>query len=124
MRKLSYGSYFETLLNQGLVMAKDTCDATITKRLSWLVEPLVVSSHEFSFSFYFILDIQIKITKTISSMFSTSLCFTVLFSFSLFVFFSFHSLKHRRTVNTHVNRPVKLLSLPVPVDLTRLASML
>ena len=30
-------------------MAKDTCEATITKRLAWLVESLVVSSHEFSF---------------------------------------------------------------------------
>jgi len=38
-------------LNQGLVMAKDTCKVIITKRLAWLVEPLVVSSHEFSFLF-------------------------------------------------------------------------
>ena len=68
-------------------MAEDTCEATITKRLAWLVDPLVVSSHRFSLSFYFILDIQTKITKTISSMFPTSSCFTVLFSFhSLFSF--------------------------------------
>jgi len=55
--ELTYRSCFETLLNQGLVMAKDTCEATITKRLAWLVEPLVVSRHGFSLSFYFILDI-------------------------------------------------------------------
>ena len=36
---------------QGLVMAKDPCKATITKRLAWLVEQLVVSNHEFSKSF-------------------------------------------------------------------------
>ena len=36
--KLHMGSYFETLLNQGLVMANDTCEATITKRLArWSV---------------------------------------------------------------------------------------
>ena len=35
--------------SQGLVMAKDLCEVTITKRLAWLVEQLVVSSHEFSF---------------------------------------------------------------------------
>ena len=51
MHDLSYGSCFETLLNQGLVMAKDTCEAAITKRLAWLVEPLVVSSHGFSLFF-------------------------------------------------------------------------
>ena len=31
------------LLNQELVMVKDTCEITITKMLAWLVEPLVVS---------------------------------------------------------------------------------
>jgi len=30
-------------------MAKDPCEVTITKGLSWLVEQLVVSSHVFSF---------------------------------------------------------------------------
>ena len=49
--ELTYGSCFETLLNQELVMAKDTCGVTITKRLAWLVEPLVASSHGFSFFF-------------------------------------------------------------------------
>jgi len=49
--ELSYGSCFETLLNQGLVMAKDICGATMTKRLACFVETLVVSSHEFSFLF-------------------------------------------------------------------------
>jgi len=73
-------------------MAMDTCEATITKRLAWLVELLVVSSHEFSFSFYFVLDIFQK------SQISYLLCShffvfhrTLLFSF--FVFFSFDSLK-------------------------------
>ena len=50
--ELSYGSCFETLLNQGLVMAKDTCEATITKRLAWLVEPLVVSEFSFLFTLF------------------------------------------------------------------------
>jgi len=49
--KLSYGSCFEMLLNQGLVMAKDTCEATIIKRLARLVKLLVVSSYGFSFVF-------------------------------------------------------------------------
>ena len=67
-------------------MANDTYEATITKRLAWLVEPLVVSSHEFSFPFHFILEIS-KITNIFFSMFPTSLYFTVLFSFhSLFSF--------------------------------------
>jgi len=56
-------------------------------------------------------------------MLPTSLCFTVLL-FSFFIFFSFHSFKYWRTINTHMNQPVKLLSLPIPVDSTRLASML
>jgi len=30
-------------------MAKDPCKSTITKRLAWLVEQLVVSNREFSF---------------------------------------------------------------------------
>ena len=118
MWKLTYGSCFETLLNQGLVMANDTCEATITKRLAWLVEPLVFSSHGFSFSSYFVLDIQIKITKTIFSMFLTSSCFIVLFSFHSLFFF--YSLKHWRNFNTHVNISVKFLSLPVSMDSTRL----
>jgi len=32
-------------------MAKNTCEATITKSLAWLVEPLAVSSLEISFLF-------------------------------------------------------------------------
>jgi len=31
--ELSYGLYFKMLLNQGLVMVTNTCEATITKRL-------------------------------------------------------------------------------------------
>ena len=89
-----------------------------------LVDSSVVSSHEFSFSFYFVLDIYTKITKIISSIFPTSSCFHRTLLFLFFVFFSLHSLKHKRTVNTHVNNSVKFLSPPVPVDLTRLVSML
>ena len=71
----------------------------------------------FLYFFHFILEIS-KITKNNSFMFPTSSYFTVpLFSF--FVFFSIHSLKYRKTVNTHVNVPCKLLSPPIPVDLTR-----
>ena len=44
-----------------------------------LVEPLVVSSHEFSLSFYFDLEIS-KTIKILSSMFPTSL-FSPYFSF-------------------------------------------
>ena len=51
------------------------------------------------------------------------LCFPLLrvspyFSFHS-LFFSFHSFKHWRTFNTHMNQPVKLLSPPVLVDSTR-----
>ena len=45
--ELSYESFFKMLLNQGLVIAKDTCETTITKRLAWLVEPLVVVTMSF-----------------------------------------------------------------------------
>ena len=51
-------------------------------------------------------------------MFPTSLCFTVLL-FSFFVFFSFHSFKHWRTFNIHVNIPCKLPSPSVLMDSTR-----
>jgi len=82
-----------------------------------LVESLVVSSHEFSFFSLLFRNIT-KTTNIFFSMFPTSLCFTVLL-FSFFIFFSFHSFKHWRTLNTHVNQPVKLLSPPILVDLTR-----
>ena len=83
-----------------------------------LVKSLVVSSHGFSLSFHFVLEILSKITNILSSMFPTSLCFTVLL-FSFFVFFSFHSFKHWRTFNIHVNQLVKLLSPFILVDSTR-----
>ena len=62
------------------------------------------------------------INKKITNI--TFLCFPLLrvspyFSFSFIVFFSFHSFKHWRTVNIHVNMPCKLLSPPVLVDSTR-----
>ena len=123
MWKLTYGLCFEKLLNQGLVMANDTCEATITKRLAWLVEPLVVSSHGFSLTFYFILDIQSKITKTFLCV-SNFFVFHRTLLFPFYIFFSFDSLKRWRNFNTHVNIAVKLLSLSIPVDSTRLASML
>jgi len=53
-------------------MAKDKCEAIITKRLAWLLEPLVFSSLEFSFLFYFVLDKLSKITNIIL------LCFPLL----------------------------------------------
>jgi len=102
-------------------MAKDTCEATITKRLAWLVEPLVVSSHEF-FSFPLCFRNTIKNHKYLLFYVLTSSCFTILFSFLFFVFFSFDSLKHRS--NTHLNVLLILLSPPVLVDSIRLASML
>ena len=88
----------------------------LSLRVSMLVESLVVSSH--GFFFHFVLDIQTKITNILSSMFPTSLCFTVLLFF-IHCFFSFHSLKLWRTFNTQVNQPVKLLSPPVLVNSTR-----
>ena len=120
MWKLSYRSFFETLLHQELVIAKDTCEATITKRLAWLVEPLVVSSHQFSFFFTFFRYIS-KNPNIFFFIFLTSL-FSLYPSLFILYFFSFDSLKHWRNFNTHVNIPVKLLSLSVPVDSTRLAS--
>ena len=82
-----------------------------------LVESLVVSSHEFSLSFYVVLEILSKTTNILSSLFPL-LRVSLYYSLFTFYFVFFHSLKHRRTINTHVNRPVKLLSLPVPVDST------
>ena len=86
-----------------------------------LVESLVVSSHEFSF-FPLCFRNTIKNHKYLLFYVPTSLCFTILFSSYFFVLFSFVSLKYWRNINTHVNIPVKFLSLPVPVDSTRLAS--
>jgi len=117
MWKLLHGSCFETLLNQGLVITKDTCEATITKMLAWLVGSLTVSSHEFFFLVHFVLEILSKTTNIFFSMFPTSLCFTDFSFHSLFS--SFHSFKHWRTFNIHVNIPCKLLSLPILVDSTR-----
>jgi len=98
-------------------MTKNTCEATITKRLAWLVEPLVVSSHVFSFTFYFVLDIKTK-SQIPFIYVSHFFVFTVLL-FSFFVFFSFDSLKLWRTLNIHVNIPCKFLSPPVLMDSTR-----
>ena len=68
-------------------MAEDPCGATITKRLAWLVKPLVVSSHEFSFfSLYF--RNTIKNYKNHSSILSL-LCVSPYSSLSFFVFFLF-----------------------------------
>ena len=51
-------------------------------------------------------------------MFPTSL-FSPYSSLFILCFFSFHSFKHWRTLNIHVNIPCKLLSLSVLMDLTR-----
>ena len=83
-----------------------------------LVESLVVSSHGVFFIFSLCFRSISKITNILSSMFPTSWCFTVLL-FSFFIFFPFHSFKHWRTFNTHVNQPIKLLSPPVLMDSTR-----
>ena len=115
---VTYGSCFVKLLNQGLVIVKDTCEATITKKLAWLVEPLVVRSHEFSFFIYFILEIYQK-SKIHSFLCFLLLCFHCILHFSFFIFFSFHSLEHWRTFNIHVNIPCKLLSPSVHVNSTR-----
>ena len=81
-----------------------------------LVESLVVSSREFSF-FSLVLEIYQK------SQIHSFLCshFFVFHRTSLFhslLSFSFHSFKHWRTFNTHVNQPVMLLSPPVLMDST------
>ena len=83
-----------------------------------LVESLVVSSHEFScISFYLFF---LSFFKKSWQLFYASYFFLFTVFFSFFVFFSFDYLKHWRTLNTHMNRPVKLLLLPVLVDSTRL----
>jgi len=79
-------------------------------------------SHEFSFLFYFVLEIYQKSQKSFFYV-SHFFIFTVLL-FPFFVFFSFDSLKNKSNSNTHVNIPVKLLSLPVLMDSTRSGSML
>jgi len=88
------------------------------------VKPLIVNSHGFSFFlfFYFVLEIISKpqISYLLCSHFFV---FHQTFLFSFFVFFSSASLKHWRNFNTHMNIPVKLLSLLVPVDSTPLASI-
>ena len=65
--------------SQGLVMAKDPCEATITKRLAWLVDQLVVSSHEFYFPLFW---------KSFSNFFShfSSDVFTILLVHLCFIF--------------------------------------
>ena len=67
--------------SQGLVMAKDPCEATVTKRLAWLVEQLVVSSHEFSFTLFW------KLFPKSFSHFSIDV-FTILLVHLYFIFFS------------------------------------
>ena len=83
-----------------------------------LVESLEVSSHGFSLSFHFVLDIPRKPQISYLLCFSL-LCVSPYFSFPFFILFSFHSFKYWKTFNTHVNQPVKLLSPPVIMDSTR-----
>ena len=78
--------------SQGLVMAKDPCEATTTKRLAWLVEQLVVSSHEFYFTLLWNL-----ISKLFYHFFYqcfhkllSSPLFHLLFCFSKSLLFYFH----------------------------------
>ena len=80
--------------SQRLVMVKNLCEVTITKRLAWLVEQLVVSSHEFSFivpPFFLYFNNRFQNSFFIfSSLFSPSSLFTFVFIFftSSFIFFS------------------------------------
>ena len=67
--------------SQGLVMAKDPCEATITKRLAWLVEQLVVSRHEFYFILFW------KLFLKSFSHFSIDV-FTILWVHLCFIFFN------------------------------------
>ena len=72
--------------SQGLVMAKDSCEATIIKRLAWLVEHLIVSCHESS-SFFILfsnLFFNIKIPFLFHVVF-ISCFFYFFFSFILFL---------------------------------------
>ena len=88
--------------SQGLVMVKDPCEVTITKRLAWLVELLVVSSHEFSFTLFwklfplfshFSIDIfTILLVHFVSSSFL--FCFPNHFSFVFFAVFIAFSTYH------------------------------
>ena len=76
-------------------MAKDPCEATVTKRLAWLVEQLVVSTHEIFFNhFYLLFLFVLKINlKTTSFIFLSSFSLPSLAITSGFLFFSFfHSL--------------------------------
>ena len=82
--------------SQGLVMAKDPCEATITKRLAWLVEQLVVSSHEFSFVLFW------KLFSNSFIIFSINVFTTFLVHYcSIFILFPkpllfcFHIVFHR-----------------------------
>jgi len=56
-------------------MAKDPYEATITKRLAWLVEQLVVSSHEFSF-----IDFSLLFTLLKKLFLKSFIIFLLLFS--------------------------------------------
>ena len=96
-------------------MANDTCEATITKRLAcqWSHQQLVAMSF-LSFSLCFRNNTKNHKYILFNVSFLVSIVhFSFHFVFLFFIFFSFDSLKHRRTINTHVNKPVKLLSLPL-----------
>ena len=98
--------------SQGLVMVKNPCEATITKSLAWLVEQLVVSSHEFSFTLF---------SKTNSKIFYHFFyrCFYHLFCSPLFSFsllqasssFLFYFSNHFSFIFTSLSSPSSHLSL-------------
>jgi len=73
-----------------------------------LVESLVVSSHEFSCSFFYLFFLPcFKNTKFITTLLCFSLlCFHLILLIHYFLLF-FDSLKYWRTLNTHENQPVK-----------------
>ena len=47
-RTISCAMLWNVSWSQGLVIVKNPCKATVTKKLAWLVKYLAVSSHEFS----------------------------------------------------------------------------
>ena len=69
--------------SQELVITKDLCEATITKRLAWLVAHLVVSCHESSSLFILFSNLFFNIKNTIF----ISYCFHLLFILLLLLFY-------------------------------------
>ena len=104
-------------------MAKDPCEVTITKNLAWLVEQLVVSSHEFYFiifllSFYFILKINFKtLLSFFYRCFHTTFLITIIFIFfttSSFLFLFFKSLPTSLHFSLHFHFLILFYRFTIP----------